>query len=187
MSKELNILTDILPDSITLYGVEYPIHTSFKNWVKISCILEKESIKEPKVLAEVLKLCYKETLPPNSISALLGAISFLNRDTDFSVSPQVKKEKTTSFSHDACLIYSAFYSKYGIDLSETDMHWYKFLALFETLADENPFKTVIKIRTTDEKEIKDPKTRRKIASLKSKYRITSQKEVDVGESIKQLF
>lgn len=187
MSKDFNILTDILPDSVTLYGAEYPVHTSFKNWVRISCILERENIKEPKVLAKILKLCYKETLPPNSISALLGAISFLNRGTDFSVSQQKKREKVTSFCVDSDLIYSAFYSKYGIDLQNEDMHWYKFCSLFETLADENPFKTVIKIRTTDEKEIKNPTSRKKVASLKAKYRINSSKEVDVGENISDLF
>lgn len=187
MSKEFNILTDALPDSVILYGKKYPVHTSFKNWVKISCILERENLKEPKIMAEVLKLCYKETLPPNSTSALLGAISFLNRGTDFSVSPQVKKERITSFCADCDLIYSAFYSKYGIDLEKEDLHWYKFCSLFETLADENPFKTVIKIRTTDENEIKNAKARSRISALKAKYRITSSKEVDVGENISDLF
>lgn len=141
----------------------------------------------PKNIAEVLKLCYRDTLPPNQVSAILGAIAFLNRDTDLSVSSGVKREKISSFSFDASVIYSAFYSKYGIDLTKANMHWYKFCALYETLADENPFKTILKIRTTDEREIKNPKVRRKIMDLKSKYRIKTNAEVDVASSIEDLF
>ena len=118
---------------------------------------------------------------------MLGAMSFLNRDTDLSVSSSEKTEKICSFSQDASLIFSAFFSKYGIDLEKTDMHWYKFCALFESLADENPFKTVLKIRTADETQIKNPKARSKIAALKTKYRIKSSAEVNVADNIEDLF
>jgi len=187
MSKNFNILTDILPDYVTLYGKKYSVHTNFKNWIRIACILENGDIKNPKNIAEILKLCYREKLPPNQISAMLGAMSFLNRDTDLSVSPCKKSDKVCSFLQDGSIIYSAFYSKYGIDLQKSDMHWYKFCALFESLADDNPFKTVLKIRTADEKEIKNPKMRRKISDLKFKYRIKSKNEINVGESIGDLF
>lgn len=187
MSKKINILTDDLPENVTLYGVDYPVHTGFKNWVRISCILENENIKDAHVFAKILKLCYKEALPPNRISAFLGALDFLSRGTDFSVPQSPHSERLYSFSSDADVIYSAFYSKYGIDLQKEDLHWYKFCCLFETLADENPFKTVLKIRTTDEKEIKNHALRNKVAALKSKYRITSAAEVDVAANIADLF
>lgn len=187
MSREFNILADDLPECVTLYGVEYPVHTSYKNWVKISCILEEGDIKDVHTLAEVLKLCYKDTLPPNRVSALLGVMSFLSRGTDFSVSREAKSQKLSSLSFDSDVIYSSFYSKYGIDLQKSDMHWYKFCVLLQTLADENPYKTVLKIRTTDEREIKNPKARKKIAALKARYRINSHAEVDVAANIADLF
>lgn len=187
MSKKINILTDDLPECVTLYGVDYPVYTSFKNWIRISCILEKGNLNDAHTFAEVLKLCYKEALPPNRVSALLGALDFLSRGTDFSVPQGARSEQLYSFSFDADVIYSAFYSKYGIDLQNKDLHWYKFCTLFEALADENPFKTVLRIRTADEKEIKNPKVRSKVAALKSKYRITSAAEVDVAANIADLF
>ena len=67
------------------------------------------------------------------------------------------------------------------------MHWYKFRALFEGLASENSFNTLIKIRTTDEMEIKDKKARRRIKELKAKYNIKPKTEIDVAESISSLF
>ncbi len=185
--NKVNILTDKMPDCITLFGTEYPVYTSFKNWVKIACILENEGGVSPSAVAEILKLCYRKTLPPNQVSAILGVYSFLNRDTDFSVSPGKKKEKICSFFQDGDVIYSAFYSKYGIDLEKSDMHWYKFCALFENLADDNPFRTLMKIRTCDVRQIKNPDARRRMNALKARYEIKGKTEIDVAQSIENLF
>ena len=67
------------------------------------------------------------------------------------------------------------------------MHWYKFLALFESLADENPFASILRIRTTDETSIKDSSKRKKLRELKAKYEIKSNAEIDVAKNISSLF
>ncbi len=186
MSK-VNILCEELPDHVVLFGEKYSVHTDFKRWIKISCILEAEDIKDPKVIAKIIKLCYKEKLPPNHISAFLGAITFLNRGTDISVSQSQKNERVYSFCDDASAIYSSFYIRYGIDLLQENMHWYKFCALFENLTDDNPFKTILKVRTADERSIKDPNAKKKLKLLKQRYAIRQTKEVDVAKTIGDLF
>lgn len=188
MSRGYNVLVDDLPDYVTLFETKYPVFTSFKNWVKISLLAEKGGLNDKKAVATMLKLCYRDKLPPNIVSAVLGMMAFLNGDTDFFVSSDKKKtKKLYSFSDDANAIYGAFYSKYGIDLVSSDMHWYKFCALFEGLTEENPFRTLLKIRTIDEREIKNPKTRRHMMGLKAKYSIKQDAEVDVAENISSLF
>ncbi len=188
MSKDFNVLIDELPDYVTLFGEKYPVFTSFKNWIKISLLLENKGLKEPKSTAEILKLCYREKLPKNIGSAILGMLAFLNGDTDFFVSPDKwESKKLYSFSDDCDAIYASFYTKYKIDLENCDMHWYKFCALFEGLADENPFNTLIKIRTTDETKIKDSAKRRKLKELKAKYGLKSNTEIDVAKNISSLF
>lgn len=183
-----NILYEELPDYVMLYGEKYPVHTSFKNWIEISVLAEKDGLQNAKSVVKMLKLCYREKLPPNIVSAILGMLAFLKGDTDVSVSSDKgNAQRLCSFCEDAGVIYSTFYSKYGIDLLNCDMHWYKFCALFEGLADTNPFKTLIKIRTTDETEIKNPKTKRRIKELKAKYGLKSTKEIDVAENISSLF
>ncbi len=183
-----NILYEELPDYVTLFEEKYPVHTSFKNWIEISVLAERDGFHNAKSVAKMLKLCYREKLPPNIVSAVLGMLAFLKGDTDFSVSSDKGTHKRLcSFCEDAGAIYSTFYSKYGIDLLNSDMHWYKFCALFEGLADENPFGTLIKIRTTDETEIKNPNTKRRIKELKAKYGLKSKTEIDVAENISSLF
>ncbi len=188
MSRIYNVLLNELPEYIVLYGERYPVFTSFANWLKISMLLEEKGLDDAKTLSEILKLCYKEKLPKNIGSAIAGVLAFLNGDTDISVSSDKKKTgKVYSFFEDSNAIYASFFTKYGIDLCVTDMHWYKFCALFQGLADENPFATLIKIRTIDEKEIKNAKSRRKIMELKERYALKNNVEIDVAENISSLF
>jgi hypothetical protein len=182
-----NILYEELPDYVTLFEEKYPVHTSFKNWIEIMILAENGGLDDAKSVAKMLKLCYKEKLPPNIVSAVLGMMVFLKGDTDFSVPSEKSTDKVFSFDADYGAIYSTFYAKYGIDLINCDMHWYKFRALFEGLASENPFSTLIKIRTTDETEIKDKKAQRHIKKLKAKYSIKPKTEIDVAENISSLF
>lgn len=187
--SRFNILTDTLPDTVTLFEKEYKVHTSFKNWLRIEKIISSYSEDEKKV-AKALKLCYKEELPPNIVSSFLGMMVFLNRGTELAVPQGEKTEPLFSFSDDADIIYSAFYSKYGIDLNKEDMHWYKFCTLFSTLSLDNPFQSTLKIRTLDESNIKDPSKRRKIRMLKEKFKVkdvANRSEVDVAERLSTLF
>lgn len=185
---KFNILTDVLPDFVTIFDIQYPVHTSFRNWLNILALLEQES-QDAKQTAEALKLCYKDTLPPNIVSAFLGMLTFLNRGTDFSVSPNRKEAQLFSFSQDADIIYATFYRQYGIDLTKEDMHWYTFCTLLSSLSEENPFATVLKIRSMDETQIKDRTRRRKIAELKDKFSLEggTKQEIDVAETLAGLF
>ena len=188
MSKEYNVLIDKLPLCITLFEKDYPVYTSFKNWIEISLMLEDGGLDDALNLAKILKLCYKEKLPENIGSAILGMLCFLNGDTEFFVSPDKKSnQRLYSFRDDADVIFASFYKEYGIDLEKSDMHWYKFLALFKGLSDENPFKTLLKIRTADETKKKDAEKRRKLRELKSRYEIKSNVEIDVAKNISSLF
>lgn len=183
-----NLLWEELPDYVTVGGEKYPVHTSFKNWVGISVLAEEKGLKDAHALAQMLKLCYSEKLPPDIVSAVCGMLAFLNGDTEFSVSSDKKTcGRVFSFSQDASVIYSGFYSRYGIDLEASDMHWYKFCALFENLADDNPFKTLIRIRTFDESCAKSGKAARHIRELKAKYGLKNEKEVNVADGLSCLF
>lgn len=188
MSRDYNVLIDELPSCVTLFEKKYQVHTSFKNWIKIALLIEDGGLRDAAMTAEMLKLCYREKLPENIGSAILGMLYFLNGDTNFFVSSDKKcGEKLYSFRDDADVIFASFYQKYKIDLHKSDMHWYKFLSLFESLAEDNPFATRLKIRTTDETKITDTDKRRKVKELKIRYGIKSNVEVDVAGSISSLF
>ncbi len=187
--KHFNILTDSLPETVKIFDTQYRVHTSYRNWISIIKLLSDETSDDAKKIAEALSLCYKDTLPPNIVSSYLGLLTFLNRGTDFSVSRAGGEEPLFSFEADADVIYAAFYAKYGIDLTKTDLHWYAFCALFRSLSEENSFQTLIKIRSFDEKGIKDPKKRRKMAALKETFSLQKKSgvEIDVADKLSGLF
>lgn len=184
--KTFNILTDALPEHITIYEDEYPVHTSFKNWLKIS-----ELLKEPtgKNIGKALSLCYKEKLPPNLPSSILGMMHFYNRGALTSAPQGEKKEPVVSFSQDADVIFAAFRQVYGIDLTKEDLHWYTFCALFSSLSEDNAFLNLIRLRTMDETKIQNPERRRKVQKLKEKVRLKSENtsEIDVAQKLSGLF
>ena len=186
MYKPFHILTDRLPDTVTVFGTEYPIHTSFRNWVKIAMLAENKKLRDSEKMAEMLKLCYKEELPPSLPSAILAAELFMKGDAEQSAS---SPEGTPMFSfvQDADVIYAAFLGKYGIDLTKEDLHWYVFRALLSALSEENPFRTILKIRSTDEKDVKDKKARAVLRSLKKRFSLNRGSEVDVAGSLADLF
>lgn len=188
--KQFNILVDNLPETVTIFSREYPVHTSFKNWIRISEIVNDRALSEEKKMAKTLSLCYKDELPPNLISAFLGMMTFLNRGADFCAPLCEKETPIFSFLQDADIIYSAFYSKYGIDLLKDEMHWFKFSALFSSLATDNAFGAVVNIRSLDESKIKDMSQKRKISALKKKFSVKNSGktgEVNVAECLSNIF
>ena len=76
-----------------------------------------------------------------------------------------------SFLYDGDLIYAAFMSRYGIDLCDAHMHWYKFRALFKGLGSETRFAEVMHIRSVDTAEIKDAELRKKYRELKRLWQL----------------
>lgn len=184
----INILTDPLPDAITVFGVRYPVHTSFRNWVKIACLLDAPKEKQIASVGEMLALCYKDTLPPCLESAVLGMLAYLRRTTDIPERDAGGKTSVFSFLEDSERIYAAFYKAYGVDLAKEDMHWYTFCALFSTLSEENPFATVLNIRTMEEESVDNPKAKSRIRRLKRIFALReNKKEIDAAEALEGLF
>ena len=143
-------------------------------------------MKKGEKVAAILKLCYKDTLPPSLPSAVLAAELFMKGDAEESASSEYQLPMY-SFSKDADIIFAAFMGKYGIDLTKEDLHWYVFRSLFSALSEDNPFRTVLKIRSADEKDIKDKKARAALRKLKERFAVVKEKEVDVAGKLADLF
>jgi len=79
------------------------------------------------------------------------------------------KRNTFSFEHDAGYIIAAFMAQYGIDLTECDIHWHKFVALFRALTDQNEIIKIIGYRSANLSAIKDKSEKRRIAKLQAIY------------------
>lgn len=86
------------------------------------------------------------------------------------------------------MIYVSFVEAYGIDLTESKMHWWKFKALFYNLPESTIMAKVMgyrakKITTTMSRdEIKFYKNMKKLYALKQN-KTASEKEQDFADSL----
>lgn len=77
----------------------------------------------------------------------------------------VQPKQLYDFVFDAKYIISGFWQDYGIDLTETDMHWWKFRILLDGLSSGTEFKQRVMYRNTNTADIKDVKERQRIQRI----------------------
>lgn len=140
--KEIMIF-EKLPDTVEISGTRYPIRTDFRIGIQLEELLKNETMDEREKYEKMLLLYYPQI--PNDLNEAIKKIMWFYRCGVEKEEPKEEKkerykryrskEPSYSFVQDAKYIYSAFKEQYGIDLSEGEMHWWKFLSLFESLND----------------------------------------------------
>lgn len=176
----MSILTDDLPASLDIEGVKCPIQTDFKTWLKVSKLMETETIIN--VLPQILRLVFFE-LPPKLEGAIYAILDFYLGVSSKNVSQgQGSTNKALfNFDYDAELIYAAFMQQYGIDLCESTMHWWKFRALVNGLAEDTHFSKVIQCRGVDLSEIKDKERKAFYRKMKELYKLPDNRSEEIKE------
>ena len=183
----INFLTDEPPSSVLISGAEFPINTDFKIWIKAQNILSDPAISPADKIIKIFSLVFISPVLPPSLEDTLSALS------DF-LSPLPKSGEggggcnntpAFSFTHDGGLIYAAFLSQYGIDLTSARLHWWRFLALFYAL-DSCKFTEIVRIRTADLSTVKDTDYKRFLRKQKRLYRIPETKP-DISLEINKIF
>lgn len=114
-----------LPESITVNGRAYFFRTGFKTILKIFAILNDPDVIESHKAERLVRLFYVDEYPQNHWEEVFG---WFIRCGD-QPKETTRTERTFDYDFDAQEIYASFLQLYGIDLIETDMHWWQFSAL----------------------------------------------------------
>lgn len=146
-----NILIAKLPTSINVFGREIRVCTDFKKWIEFELEYEKD-IESSQIIMSLLELVKdKEMINSNNLEEVVNQLLlFYNcgEKVDDENKIQNKRSKIMySFDKDQYMIYSDFIRFYDIDLSEVDMHWWKFKKLFVELPLSSSVKEAMKFRT----------------------------------------
>ena len=162
----MNILTTPLADCIVIDGKGYRLRTDFRIWIEFERIMQDKKIAPHHKVRMIYDLCFEE--PPPCGVALDTLMEFYRGEK-----PKGKSggKAVISFSQDGDYIYSAFYTQYGIDLTEAQMHWHKFRALFAGLKEDNMIVKIMQIRGMDLSKIKDKNHKAHYRRLKRLYRL----------------
>lgn len=179
----MSILIDSLPKTVSIDGMEYPIHTDFRAAINFE-LLMSGSLEDYEKTEKALQIFYGDYVPVNLQAALDKILWFYTGGKD-----EVQKElgnKTYFFDHDDEYIYSAFRDQYDVNLQTVDyMHWWEFLAMFKSLRDDNEISKIIGYRAVkiDSKMSKEQKAfykkmKRMYAPKKDEEEVKRQKELD---------
>lgn len=146
-----NILTAKLPTSINVFGREIEVYTDFKKWIEFELEYEKD-IESSQIIMSLLELVKdKEMIKSNNLEEVVNQLLlFYNcgeKANDESGSQNKSSKIMYSFDKDQYMIYSDFIRFYDIDLSEANMHWWKFKKLFVELPLSSSVKEAMKFRT----------------------------------------
>ncbi|GBU06584.1 bacteriophage Gp15 protein [Faecalimonas umbilicata] len=154
----MNILLDLLPETVEIGGVEYPINTDFRISVLFELMMQDNTISDEDKILEAINLYYPQTPDPEYLDEAVEKLIWFyrcgNQDKTKKRKSEADEDNTEeeklvySFEHDDRYIYAAFVSEYGIDLQDIeDLHWWKFRALLTSLSDECEFKKIMGYRS----------------------------------------
>ena len=151
----MSTLADSFPESVTVSGVEYPIHADFHTVLRCFEIQGRKAELSEDDLLFMLRLfsnVKRMTVTEEHIDRMFWSFS-CGREKEKKKFPRkiagLNDKQPFDFEEDADLIYAGFMQQYGIDLQESDMHWWKFMILLENLGNGTRLQKVMEYRTID--------------------------------------
>lgn len=182
----MSILTEPLRDFVEIGGKRYGVNTDFRTWLKIAAILTDANMEAGEKIVESVKLCYRRgTLPDNAEEAVKAMLDFYVGEKNKAQTREVKTGKVTpmyDFENDSELIFAAFWAQYGIDLTETNLHWHKFMALFSGLGEEHKICKIMEWRAADISKIKSKEQKAFYRKMQRIYRLPDKRTAEEMEA-----
>lgn len=117
-----------LQSSVLVGGRDYAIKTDFRWWLCFA-----RTLKESRPLADFDFMYENANAPEDRGAGFEELARFYNPPSPLPRPDGSGGERVVDFAQDADMIFAAFMEQYGIDLTEADLHWHKFLALFRGL------------------------------------------------------
>lgn len=171
----MNMLIDILPQTVEIDGQEYEVNSDFRISILFELMMQDSEVDNKKKIKQALKLYYPKI--PKDINKAIDSILWFYRcgkniDKLNKGAGRGKLTRIYSFEYDDDYIYSAFLDQYKIDLQDIDyLHWWKFKAMFKSLKKDNEIVKIMRYRSMDLSTIEDKKQRFFYKQMKDVYKI----------------
>lgn len=192
----MNILVDLLPETVEIDGSKYTINTGFRIGILFEELMLDKTLSSEQKVYLAIKLYYKE-VPTNLEKAIEQIQWFYRCGKDITVSTGTgkgnKEDRIYSFEYDDDYIYSAFLTQYGVDLQDIKhLHWWKFKAMFKSLNEDNRISKIMGYRAMkitnemSDNEKKHYREMKKVYALPD-LRTESEKEIEFHQSLASVF
>lgn len=136
------------PDTYEVDGNTFSIYTDYRRILRILRLLDDPNVLDTDKHIVMMTLFFKDKIPPEPYEAFKWFVSC-------GIERESSGEKDFDFEQDACEIYAAFMQLYGIDLIETDMHYWRFSMLLDGIfSTENALSNKVHLRHMDDSKSK---------------------------------
>lgn len=156
-----NILLYKLPHSVVVDGCIYDVNWGYRANIMMEICIFSDRSDEQKLL-DCLNIFYCRNIP-SDMNAAIEKMLWFHRCGRSPDKPDNKKQSSGAhrpkrtgraycFDKDAALIFAAFFSQYGINLNRTankELHWWEFMAMFDSLSGDLLISRVMYYRTAD--------------------------------------
>lgn len=172
------------PEYIEVKDKQYKINTDFRVAIECDYIAKDNNISNyERALAIIFLLLGKEALKDTrNYEEMLKMIKiYFNCGKPIKIENNTEEEVDMDFKQDMDYIEASFMSDYGIDLTITKMHWWKFYNLISGLSNSEfgnccVLNRIRNLRNFDTKQIKDSKERDKIEKAKKQVALEKNKQ-----------
>lgn len=164
------------PEYAEVKGKRYKINTDYRVILRCNSIARDESIGDYERALAIIYLLYGDEglEDKENLEELLKiGFKFISMGKD---EENDEQEIDMDFEQDFSLIKASFMSDYGIDLNNTNMHWWDFYNYLNGLTDKCILNRVREIRTYDLKDVSDEKDKRKLIKAKKNYALKKKEE-----------
>lgn len=160
----MNVLLDRLPTEIFISGKPVPIASDFRTWILFEQLNLDKTLSEEQKAEKSLRLVFPDLIhiPLNEPKQIIERLMWFYRGGDRQQNEyQLREQKRSEarqnagdetsplyydYDFDADYIYAAYMQQYGVDLSTSTMHWWKFRAMFAGLTDKTKFVQIMGYR-----------------------------------------
>lgn len=183
----MNLLIEPLPTTVKILGQDYPINSAFYIGVEFEILMQNPDLSEQEKAAEALSLYYPK-IPYDTEGAIDALLWFYRcgveapKSNNKEAANRQRPKKAYCFEQDCDLIYAAFWANYHIDLAESDLHWWKFRALFRGLPLDCEIVKIMGYRTADLNGL-DKATKKHYEKMRKLYAIKNLRSVDTSLSL----
>lgn len=185
------------PEYVEVKGKRYKINTDFRVAIKCNEIAEDEKIGDYERVLGIIYTLYGDegiNTPDHYEKLLEMAKKYLSCGKEIEITTD--EQPDMDYVEDMDYIEASFMSDYHIDLTNQQMHWWKFMKLMNGLSNSDMGNCCIlnrirNLRNYNVSEIKDSKERQKIAKAKDmvalkKYKKENHLTKEQEESMERL-
>lgn len=176
------------PKYANINGERYELNTDFRVGLRCFEVIEDKTICDEERSLAVIYLIFG-FIPDTDLEL------FLEKATLFLQCGKTKEEheeqkKDMDFEHDRAYITASFMSDYKIDLNTINLHWWQYIELIQGLTEHCVLSRVREIRNYDLSELKDSKSRMKMAKAQQSVALPvrhTNEEIEAIDAFERLF